>query len=233
MTVGGPATRAAAPVEPAPQQPAAALALQAATHVYGNGRGVRDVDLVVRPGEVRALVGRSGSGKSTLLAMAGLVLAPQSGTVALQGTDTTRLTDRQRDALRRQEIRMVWQDHALIGHLRVWENVAAQSGTQLKGRRAGALAALDSVGLAHVADGRPSALSGGERQRVAIARALLGEPALLLADEPTGNLDRASAQTVLRLLRDTAARGTAVLIATHDDLVRGGCDAETDLEARP
>ncbi len=200
------------------------LALERISHTYRNGRGLRPVSLAVAPGEVCALIGRSGSGKSTLLAIAGLVLTAQTGRVVLDGEDVSEADDRSRDRLRARAIRLVWQDHALIDYLTAWENVAVQRGRALGRYKDEAVDALAQVGLGHVADSRPSTLSGGERQRVATARALVGAPALVLADEPTGNLDATSASSVLAQLRAGAERGAAVLVASHDDLVIDAAD---------
>ncbi|HEX6307051.1 MAG TPA: ABC transporter ATP-binding protein [Longimicrobiales bacterium] len=174
------------------------------------------VDLDVRPGEIVALLGPSGSGKSTLLNIIGGIDAPDSGTVEVAGRDVGVLSERERTLLRRREIGFVFQFFNLVPTLTVLENILLP--LELTGRRDGAAARalLDSVGLADRAGAFPEELSGGEQQRIAIARALAHEPALILADEPTGNLDSVTGARVLDLLTGLVReRGSAMLIATH------------------
>ncbi|MER6394508.1 ABC transporter ATP-binding protein [Kitasatospora sp. NPDC059973] len=183
-------------------------------------------DLAVDPGDYVTVTGPSGSGKSTFLNIAGLLDAPTTGRYLLDGVDTGPLADGDRTALRGRRIGFVFQSFHLLPHRSAAENVAlALLYTAARGRRAAAerreraREALVRVGLGHRADALPSRLSGGERQRVAIARALVGRPALLLCDEPTGNLDTATARSVLALLDDLHAQGLTLLLITHDPQV--------------
>ncbi|WP_327678222.1 ABC transporter ATP-binding protein [Kitasatospora sp. NBC_00458] len=183
-------------------------------------------DLVVRPGEYVTVTGPSGSGKSTFLNIAGLLDSPTSGRYLLDGIDTGTLPDGDRTALRGRRIGFVFQSFHLLPHRSAAENVAlAMLYTPSRGlrgaaeRRERARAALVRVGLGHRLDALPTRLSGGERQRVAIARALVGRPSLLLCDEPTGNLDTATAESILALLDELHGQGLTVLLITHDPQV--------------
>ena len=183
------------------------------------------IDLVLRPGEVVALVGPSGAGKSTMLHVAGLLERPDGGAVLISGEDCTSLNDERRTLLRRSAIGFVYQFHHLLPEFSALENVmlpqmiAAVPRRQAREKAAGL---LDQVGLAPRAAHRPARLSGGEQQRVAIARALANDPKILLGDEPTGNLDHATGESVLNTLLDLVRNtGLAALIATHNlDLAR-------------
>jgi len=186
----------------------------------GEVRVLQGVSLDVAPGEVVALVAPSGAGKSTLLHIAGLLDTPDSGTVQIEGTDMTRLPDHKRTAVRRSSVGFIYQFHHLLPEFSALENIVLPqlaNGVSGGAAEARAMALLDRVGIAERAAHRPAALSGGEQQRVAFCRALANEPSLLLADEPTGNLDPDTSDRVfdalMALVRDT---GLAAVIATHN-----------------
>ncbi len=180
---------------------------------------LRDIDLTVPDGGYLAIMGPSGSGKSTLLNVIGLLDRPDAGAYGLDGQDVTRLSDEELARVRREAIGFVFQSFHLIARLTAAENVelplvlAAVAPRERRQRVAEVLAAL---GLGERADHRPEQLSGGQRQRVAIARAMINRPRLLLADEPTGNLDRAAGQDVLALLENLNGQGITLLVVTHD-----------------
>ncbi len=179
------------------------------------------VDLTVGAGESVAILGRSGSGKSTLLSLIGLFDRPDSGRYLLHGRDITRLPERHAAALRSAEFGFIFQRFFLLKHLTAAQNVAmalvnGQGWLPRRRRRARVLAALDQVGIAHLARQKPAKLSGGEQQRVAIARALVREPRLLLADEPTGALDTETGNLVVDVLHASTRRGCGLILVTHD-----------------
>ena len=183
---------------------------------------VRDVTLTVKQGEHTAIRGPSGCGKSTLLHMLGCVDAPSSGTLKFDGRDVATLDDRARSLLRLRHIGFVFQRFFLLPMLTAAENVElpqSEAGVPKQERRRRSLELLEYVGLAARADHRPSQLSGGEMQRVAIARALANRPRLLLADEPTGELDQGTGEQVATLLDRVNADGTALIIVTHDGVL--------------
>lgn len=179
------------------------------------------INLTVDRGEYLTIVGPSGSGKSTLLNVLGLLDRPSSGTYRIDGTPVTALKDRQLAAIRAQRIGFVFQAFSLLAHRSAVENVELGLLYRAKtpNSHQAALAALDRVGLTHRASFLPTRMSGGEQQRIAIARAIVGGPSVLLCDEPTGNLDSATSEEVLRVFEDLWATGITVVIVTHDPTV--------------
>jgi putative ABC transport system ATP-binding protein len=199
------------------------LELRQVSKVYGQGaaevHALREVSLAVAPGMMVAVMGPSGSGKSTLLTIAGSLEEPASGQVLVAGQDLAAMSRNGKARLRRRSIGYVFQDFNLLPGLTAAENVALP--LELDGvgaRKAGevGLRALDGLGLADRASSYPDQLSGGERQRVAIARALVGDRHLLLADEPSGALDSANAEAVMRMIHTACTRGVAAVVVTHD-----------------
>jgi putative ABC transport system ATP-binding protein len=182
-------------------------------------RALSGLDLTIQAGEYVAVMGPSGSGKSTLLNLLGLLDRPQSGTYRLENRDVTTLTVDEQAAVRSARIGFVFQSFHLVPRLSAAENIALPltlAGIPPTERRARVAAALADFGLTHRADHRPDQLSGGQRQRVAIARATIMRPALLLADEPTGNLDRHTGEEVVQLLETLNEQGVTLIVVTHD-----------------
>ena len=196
-------------------------------------RALDDVDLDVSAGETLAVMGPSGCGKSTLLHLLGGLERPTSGEVILDGQRIDLLSERALSRLRRRKIGFVFQAFHLMPRLTAWENVALPLLYRREDRvrrKARALAMLDQVGLADRADHRPSELSGGQKQRVALARALVGQPKLILADEPTGSLDSVTAGEVMALLRDLNHRlGVTIVMVTHDRDLAARCDRRIEV----
>jgi putative ABC transport system ATP-binding protein len=200
-----------------------ALQLRDVSKVYGEGptevHALRHVELSVEPGELVAVMGPSGSGKSTLLTIAGSLEQPTSGEVLVGGVALSGMSHNDRARLRRRAIGYVFQDFNLLAGLTAAENASLPlelDGMATKSARAAGLRALEELGLGDRASRFPDELSGGERQRVAIARAVVGERHLLLADEPSGALDSANGEAVMRLIRTACQRGVAGVVVTHD-----------------
>ena len=205
---------------------------------YGEGslraRVLRDIDLVVPRGQLLAIVGPSGSGKSSLLNLLGLLDRPTSGSLRIAGRETSGLDDDERTRIRGELLGFVFQFHHLLPALTAEENVAMPravlSGRITAGAREKARAALARLGIAQLAQRKPSEMSGGQRQRVAIARALVGEPAVVLADEPTGNLDTESSEEVFgEIRRLNRELGLTFVVVTHDAGLAARCDRVVEL----
>ncbi len=199
------------------------LELSGVTKEYRVGgqavRALDDVGLRIEPGEFTSIIGPSGSGKSTLLHLLGALDSPDAGSIRFRGEEIGALDEEQQSAFRRHQVGFVFQFFNLLPTLSAWENVAIPKlldGTGLRRARPRALQLLDRVGLGQRAEHRPAELSGGQMQRVAVARALIMDPPLILADEPTGNLDSKTGAAILELLGEIAGSGSSVVMVTHD-----------------
>jgi ABC-type lipoprotein export system ATPase subunit len=205
-------------------------------HYAGSGEQIHAIDGVsmrVDPGELVALTGPSGSGKSTLLLLIGGLLSPDAGTIRFGGRDLSLLSEASRSAYLQQDVGFVYQSFPLMPRVKVVENAAVKlllGGVGMREAQARVIPWLERVGLGERLDHTPEQLSGGERQRVAIARALAGEPRLVLADEPTGNLDSSRSREIVDLLRTVAhERGTMVVLVTHDREAASAADRTCSL----
>lgn len=208
------------------------------TKTFGEGETqtqvLKGIDLSIVSGEMAALLGPSGSGKSTLLTILGTLMRASGGSQEMLGVDLMHASERERTEFRSRHLGFVFQFHHLLPDLSALENVmmpaAAAAGRESRVMRERASELLDAVGLADRRDYRPAAMSGGQRQRVAVARALINNPALVLADEPTGNLDRQSADQVMELLRSiNQTMSTSFLISTHDEHIAAQCPRRIEL----
>lgn len=195
-------------------------------------QALADINLELNKGDYVALTGASGSGKSTMLALIGLMDTPTSGTIELLEQNINQLSDDARSKLRGQTIGFVFQSFNLLPQLRAWENVALPlkyQGITPTERKTRAYLMLEKVGLLNRAEHRPNELSGGQEQRVAIARALVSNPKLILADEPTGNLDAVTGQSILELLENLQSDGSTLVLVTHDPIVAARANKRIEL----
>ncbi|MDR2619865.1 MAG: ABC transporter ATP-binding protein [Propionibacteriaceae bacterium] len=201
------------------ENPTAIVKLTDVTKAYGELKALDAVNLAVSAGEWVAIVGPSGSGKTTLMNIVGCMDRPTNGVVQLGEVDVTRCAATELTRIRREQVGLVFQRFHLVPHLNALENVMVAQYYHSLPDESEALAALRKVGLEQRAHHLPSQLSGGEQQRVCIARALINAPVLILADEPTGNLDAANAQAVMELFQELHAQGTTLMVVTHDPKV--------------
>ncbi len=206
------------------------LELKNVTKSYGDLNALHDVSLTVEAGEWVSVVGPSGSGKSTMMNIVGCLDRPTSGAVVLDGSDVATLSASGLTQARRRTIGLIFQKFHMVNHLTAVENVMVAQYYHSLPDEAEALAALDRVGLRERAHHLPSQLSGGEQQRVCIARALINYPKLVLADEPTGNLDEVNERLVLDFFRQLHAEGTTLIVVTHDPTVAGMADRQVVLD---
>ena len=211
------------------------LELESVTKTYGSDPPVpalQGVSFSVHAGELVAIVGPSGSGKSTLLHLMGTLERPTAGRVSITGFDVAEMSDRELAAVRATRIGFVFQQFFLAEHSSTLENVAdglLYAGAAVGERRERAAKALTRVGLGDRLHSRPTQLSGGERQRVAIARALIGRPAIMLADEPTGNLDSVTGQAIMALIDELNAEGGTIIVITHEHEIADRCPRQISL----
>ncbi len=214
---------------------AAVLELEQVTKTYGGDRPVpalQGVSFDIAAGELVAIVGPSGSGKSTLLHLMGTLERPTDGRVCVTGLDVAGLSDRELAAVRATRIGFVFQQFFLAEHSTLVENVAdglLYAGVPADERREQAAEALEAVGLGERLNARPTQLSGGERQRVAIARALVGSPAIVLADEPTGNLDSTTGEQIMALIDELNRNGATIVVITHEHAIAERCPRRLQL----
>ncbi|MEU7220622.1 ABC transporter ATP-binding protein [Nocardia iowensis] len=195
-------------------------------------RALDDISLRIEPGEFTSIIGPSGSGKSTLLHLLGALDTPDSGSIRFQGNEIATLDDESQSEFRRHRVGFIFQFFNLLPTLSAWENVAIPKlldGTGLRKAKPHALELLDRVGLSDRANHRPAELSGGQMQRVAVARAMIMDPPLILADEPTGNLDSKTGASILELLGEIAGSGNSVVMVTHDMGAVAYCDRAVTL----
>jgi len=201
--------------------------MRALWKTYGGGRkdsevhvdALRGIDLTIENGEYTAIMGPSGSGKSTLMHIMGCLDTPTGGSYFIDGEDASNLTEQDLAEIRNTRVGFVFQQYNLLGSLNAWRNVElpmSYAGVPASKRRARAMEALEKVGLARWAAHKPGQMSGGQQQRVAVARALVNNPSLILADEPTGNLDSTAADDMMKLFGDLNAEGRTVIVITHD-----------------
>ena len=207
------------------------------TRTFGRGKGavtvLKGVDLLLPAGKLIAFKGRSGSGKTTLINLLGALDQPTAGTIEFGGCDITRVSDRRRDEIRRQDMGLIFQSFALIPLMTAYENVEfmlRMTNFPSKERKAAAVTALEQVGLGSRMHHRPFEMSGGEQQRTAIARAIAHKPRLILADEPTAELDSRTGLTIIKVFRDLVQQGLSVIITTHDPAIMEIVDHVYELE---
>src|SRR3989442_2249751 len=220
-----------APHDPRSAEPGrgARVVLESVSRHYAALRALDDVDLEIRPGEWLAVMGPSGSGKSTLVNLLGALDRPTAGRIEVDGVDIAALSESDRVRYRRERVGIIFQQFHLLPYLTALENVMVAQHYHSMAAAAEARAALERVGLAERAHHLPSQLSGGEQQRVCVARALINQPRLILADEPTGNLDAANEDCVLQMLRELHADGHTIVTVTHASRVGNLADRRVEL----
>jgi putative ABC transport system ATP-binding protein len=206
------------------------LELKGISKIYGSLKALRDIDMTVRQGEWLAIMGPSGSGKTTMMNIIGCMDKPSAGEVILDGLNIARESSRNLTTIRRDKIGLIFQQFHLVNYLTALENVMVAQYYHSMPDEKEAMAALDRVGLSGRAKHLPSQLSGGEQQRVCIARALINYPKLILADEPTGNLDEANERLVIDIFRQLHAEGSTIIVVTHDPEVAEDAERTVVLE---